>query len=76
MDDRAFDIVAFQQIQNFFFAGFGVEVDEFVLFPGGGDEIFQDFSLRRVSRGVLDPVKIEPDLADGGTAFDVAANFS
>ena len=62
MDDRAFDVVAFQQIENFFFAGFGVQVDEFLLFPGGGDEILQNFSLRRIMRSVLDPVKIEADL--------------
>ena len=68
-------VVFFQQVENFFFAGFGVQVDELVLFGGGGDEIFQDFSLRRISRSIFDPVKVEADLADGGARFDVTADF-
>ena len=33
MDDRAADVVLFEQIENFFFAGFGVQVDEYFLLP-------------------------------------------
>jgi hypothetical protein len=58
VDDRAADVVLFQEIENLLLAGFGVQVDEFVLLSGG-DEIFQDPSLRRVSAGVFYPVKVE-----------------
>ena len=55
-----------KQIEDFFFAGFGVEIDELVLLAGGGDEVLQDFSLRWIGRCVLHPMKIQTDLADGG----------
>ena len=48
MDDCAADVVLFKQIENFFFTGLRVQVYEFFLLAGGGDEIFQDFSLCRV----------------------------
>jgi len=36
VDDGVAYVVLFQQIENFFFAGFGVQVDELVLFGGTG----------------------------------------
>ena len=64
-----------KQIEDFFFAGFGVQIDELVLLAGGGDEVFQDFSLRGIGGRVLHPMKIQTDLADGGAHVDIAAEF-
>ena len=52
-----------------------MQVDELVLFGGGGDEIFQDFSLRRIGRSIFDPMEVEADLADGRARLDVTADF-
>jgi len=48
MDDGPAHSLFFQEIENFFLTGFGVQVDELVLLGSGGDKIFQDFLLRRI----------------------------
>src|SRR5688572_33189380 len=45
VDDGALRVILFEQVENFFLAGFGVQVDEFVLLGGGGDEVLQHFPL-------------------------------
>ena len=63
------------RVEDFFFAGFGVQVDELVLLAGGGDEVLQDFPLRRIGCRVLHPMEIQTDLTDGGAHVDIAAEF-
>lgn len=65
MDDGAFLVVFLEQIENLLFPGLGVQVDEFVLLGGGGDEIFQHLSLRRISRRIFDPVKVQAENKNG-----------
>jgi len=59
VDDGALRVILFEQVENFFLAGFGVQVDEFLLLGGGRNEIFQDSFLCRIEAGVFYPVKVE-----------------
>jgi hypothetical protein len=59
VDDGAADVIFHKQVEDFFFARFGVQIDELVLLAGRGDEVLQDFPLRGIGRRVCATVKVE-----------------
>ena len=63
MDNRAPDLVFFQQRQDLAFCALGVQVDDLVLVACCREKKNEHLVLSRVETLVLDKAVIEPDLA-------------
>src|SRR4030095_12197744 len=72
-NNRALNVIALQQVEDFFLRAFRMQVDYLLLLPGRGEKIFQHLYLCGILRVIFHPVKIQSDLTDRGTLLDERA---